>query len=220
MRRAFAVMLWPLLSSWGCVHTTPDAMGAAEHRREADAHRAAAEAEASLFDPGVQAVRAPPRTPYSEPGTDTPIVYNPTAPHLAEADRQREHARTHEQAARTLEGFEHRECGATPAAQRAACPLLTPWVQALEETPRGAVLWLKTGTDGGALASRMKCHLAFARARGFPEDASCPLYFRGVTVELDPAGDRILIRAETPDAVQRLHREIRLLFGPATRAQR
>jgi len=31
--------------------------------------------------------------------------------------------------------------------------------------------------------ARMRCHLAFARARGFERVASCPLYVKGVEIQ-------------------------------------
>jgi hypothetical protein len=114
-------------------------------------------------------------------------VYSTRDQHLARARELSEHAQQHEALAAKLESFEETECKQFPAATRAACPLLGP-VKTLVDSPNGVKVEFAPGTRVDAVLAHMRCHLAFAQARGFESSsAACPLYIRGI--EIRPGAD-------------------------------
>ena len=197
-----------------CAHTSPDEMSAEAHREEAARHQRAALEEASKYDPSARATSFEKMSPLQNDGAPFLREYNPTADHLKAAELQRRHAEAHSAAAAALERFEDAACGPIAPESRSACPLLTPYVSRVEETPHGVKLTLKTGADGDQLASRMRCHLAFARAEGYPEEEaeSCPLYRRGVTIT-KPGPMLIELSATQARTAQQLRADARALFG-------
>jgi hypothetical protein len=106
--------------------------------------------------------------------------FNPTLGELQEADKHMTKALTHEQSAEALEAFEAHECARVPQRQRAACPLLQTAI--VEDLPDGVRLRFAAGAAVHDLALLMRCHLAFARARGFSNVPDCPLYLPGVDI--------------------------------------
>jgi hypothetical protein len=50
----------------------------------------------------------------------------------------------------------------------------------------------------------MRCHYAYARARGFEEATSCPLYMRGIDIKQAKDPLAIEITTATPDQVAEL----------------
>ncbi len=124
-------------------------------------------------------------------------VYNTRDQHLARARELSEHARQHEALAAKLEAFEETECKEFPPATRAACPLLGP-VKTLVDTPNGVKVEFTPGTRVDAVVAHMRCHLAFAQARGFDSSsAACPLYIRGI--EIRPGADPNVIEVVSGD---------------------
>lgn len=109
-------------------------------------------------------------------------VYNTRDQHLARARALSEHAREHEALAAKLEGFEEAACKSFPPSTRAACPLLGP-VKTLVDISDGVRVEFAPGTRVDAVLAHMRCHLAFAQARGFEASAAaCPLYIRGIEI--------------------------------------
>jgi hypothetical protein len=159
----------------------PDEMSAAQHRDEAWRERQEAREHAREYDP--HATVAAPLQPVGTPGQGDPAyapsAYNPTEQHLRQADEHRAHARQHEKAAQALERFEAAECRGFPPSVRAACPLLNP-VTRIDDVAGGVRVTFMPGTRVDAVAAHMRCHQAYARARAFEENATCPLYMQGV----------------------------------------
>jgi hypothetical protein len=169
-----------------------------------EGHRAEAALERALAaDPG------PPRTnrmapplirPFAEPG----VVPHDVAEDLIYEKRwHAEHARDHEAAAQQLERFEAEECRDFAASERASCPLLGPVVQ-IRDLPSGVRIHLARSVPVERTLARLRCHYAFARARGFSSGATCPIYLRGI--EIKGSGDGTAIEIVGPS--KRLAREI------------
>jgi hypothetical protein len=157
----------------------PDEMSAAQHREEA-------RREAQKAEEHERQYRPPPWNDAPVADGNGPIYnfaapfYNPTEWHLQEAERLRAHAGQHRSAAKQLERFEDKECRQFPPASRAACPLLGP-VTKIEEIPGGIRATFAAGTRVDAVFAHMRCHYAYAQARGFPAN-ECPLYVRGIEI--------------------------------------
>jgi hypothetical protein len=86
---------------------------------------------------------------------------------------------------------------------RAACPVLGP-VAAIEDLSDGVRLRLTEGASVEAILAHMRCHLAFARTRGFPESSDCPLYMRGVDITKSADGLAIELRSKEPKVIREL----------------
>ncbi len=140
-------------------------------------------------------------------------TYNPTLKYLDLADRHLRLAEEHQRAAEELKHFEEQECAQFAPDVRAACPLVTGAVGTVEETAEGVRLYLKKGSDGNLLVAHMRCHLAFARTRGFKPTASCPLYLKGVSIALMRQGTGIEIRSSDPQTAIQIRDEAREVFA-------
>lgn len=203
-----------VLAGLACSHTRPDEMSAEAHRAEAAQHESKARQEEAQYDPSKSPPSPPPQGGMVGSGP-VPLnelwVYNPTEYHRYNAEKEREHALDHLRAAQKLEDFESGQCQAIPPEARSACPLLSPFVREVRETPRGVVLELKKPEARGPLLERMRCHWAFARTRAFSQDIACPLYERGVTLE--PVGDAgIAVEGKTSQAVEHIRADLRELY--------
>ena len=189
--------------------TRPDAMSADKHRVAAEVHRASAVEHEARYDPSATVVQ-PIGPPLGEPNIE---IYNPTQSEHDAAQRDLAEAKAHEQAANQLEKLEDEACTATPVAERDACPILGS-VRAIVPIIGGARVQLTHKGSTLAVAAHLKCHAAFAGKQGAPQIASCPLYVKGLTVEVD--GDWIVMRSDSPgsaDEIRRLLRE-HLPHGP------
>lgn len=208
-RRTLLVALIACIGS-NCAHTRPEQMTAAEHREEATRHEAEAAQEQAQFDPAQTHEHLAPRTPLAEPGVGL-VLYNPTAGHLAEADRQMRAAFEHLKSARQLEKFEDVACTGISVAERTSCPLLAPQLESVEEIAQGLALHLKPTAPAKTLAIQMGCHLAYANANGF-DRAPCPLYVRGIRISLK--GTRTIeLRSLDPTVAREVRLEARRMFG-------
>ena len=203
MSRSNLTLLVLALAFGGCgtgkEAVKPDDMSAAEHRDEAARENRAASQHASDSHPHA-AVPSPFRQGGAWPNGDYAFplsVYNPTEGHLARVDEHRAHARAHEKAAEALERYEDSACLNFPPSTRAACPLLGP-VTHVDDIKGGVRVRFAAGTRVDAVLAHMRCHYAYARARGFAEAATCPLYMRGI--EIQPAKDPLAIDITTADA--------------------
>jgi hypothetical protein len=176
----------------------PEEMSAEAHRSQAAGERARSADEAARYDPTVTAT-LPGGYP-REAGPIFPVViyspFNPTIRHLYEAQRDSEHALAHEQAAAELEAFEEGECREFPPRTRAACPALG--LVRAENLPDGVRLHLPPQMPVEATLAHMRCHLAWARARGFAPTPSCPLYLRGTKIRR-AAGDAAAVDLVSDD---------------------
>jgi hypothetical protein len=151
-------------------------MTPAQHRALADDERAQAQLEGRLSSLPSEARE---ETPLGMPVMQA--TAGPTDFHLLEAARHAYHARVHRAAAYELERAEVVECRQIPVGVRAACPLLLG-VAAVRDLPNGVRVELRVGEDVEKLATLMRCHLAYARVRGFEAVSPCPLYTRGVDI--------------------------------------
>jgi hypothetical protein len=168
-------------------------------------HRAAAEREREAANEAEQSYAPGPSWTPREPSMRGSPIVDLLAGDWA-VQRHVRHAFEHDRAAEELERFEAEECRAIPSAARAACPLLAG-VVSVEELTDGVRLGLAGGSDVAGLATRMRCHLAFARARGFAPEATCALYLRGVSVRSD--GQTIELIADSHAVARELQRQIR-----------
>lgn len=193
-------------------------LSAAAHRQEAANERARAEDAFARFQPTARA---------SMPGgpvgtTDAPRLYpldlypyNPTDRALADAERHLRHAREHEAAATALEGFEEAECRELSPKARAACPVLGP-VAAIADRADGVHITFADGANVEATVAHMRCHLAFARARGWQDAGDCPLYMRGVEIAQSPDNKGIDVTSRDAAVAREIQVRSRLVSSPVT----
>jgi hypothetical protein len=185
----------------------PDEMSAAQHREEARRNVQAAETHERRYEP--TGLEVPALADYHVPIYKFTIgVYNPTEWHLAEAERLRQHAAQHRKAAKRLEQFEASECKEFPPAARAACPLLGPVVK-IEDIPGGIRAIFAAGTRVDAIVAHMRCHFAYAQARGFADTAACPLYLRGIEIRRAADPQTVEIVSQDPAAAEEVRRRSR-----------
>ncbi len=194
----------------------PEELSAAGHRQEAANERARAEDAFARYQPSARA---------SMPGgpvgtTDAPRLYpldlypyNPTDRALADAERHLRHAREHEAAATALEGFEEAECREFSPKARAACPVLGP-VAAITDRGNGVHVTFADGANVEATVAHMRCHLAFARARGWQDAGDCPLYVRGVEIAASPDGRGVDITSGDAVVAHDIQVRSRLVSSP------
>jgi hypothetical protein len=189
--------------------TRPDAMGADKHREAAEVHRASAAEHEARYDPSATKVEVL-GPPMAEPNIE---IYNPTQSEHDAAERDLAEAKAHEKAAAQLETLEDEACAATPIAERDACPILGS-VHAIVPIVGGARVQLTHKGSTLAVAAHLKCHAAFASKQGTPQIATCPLYVKGLTVEVD--GDWIVMRSDSPGSADEIRRLLRghLPHGP------
>lgn len=164
----------------------PDETTVAGHQAQAERERRLAARERRAYDPQREEVREV--RPVNRPGTDMPtgelITVNPTDVHLRAAEARRRHAEAHEQAAKALAAFEDQACQDVPADHRVGCPTLL----ATSVQPLATGIRLLCGPKRlDAVLAQMRCHLAFARARGFGQRELCP--FALPHVHAEPAVD-------------------------------
>jgi len=196
----------------------PDEMSADAHRQEAVkvSEQAITETETKVPPPNLAA------NPGGNPeGYFSPVnPQTPQAEQAARSERLQTHARQHLNAAKDLETSEDAACKSSPGAERAACPLLGP-ATTVEDIPRGIRIFFAGGARVDAILTNMRCHLAYARARGFAEVNSCPLYVRGVDIVRGPGARSIDIvstseNAKVADEIRvRAHEEVLLVHGKA-----
>jgi hypothetical protein len=209
MTKSHLLLLIFMATSVGCgavpPAVKPDDMSAAEHRKEAAKERAEAGEHTHQYDPGAARV-APTGAIGTSPDGNSQFsasVYNPTETHLARADQHQAHARQHDKAAQALERFEEVECRNLPPSSRAACPLLSP-VTRIDDIEGGVRVTLVPGSRVATIVSHMRCHYAYARARGFEERVSCPLYMKGVDIRTSRDGAAVEITTADAKAVGEL----------------
>jgi hypothetical protein len=192
----------------------PDEMSAEAHRQEAQRKTAAADKELREANTPI-----PQPNLAANPGGNPEgyyydrSVYDAKNEHLARSRELRAHAQEHEAAAAYLEKFEEVQCKEFPSSTRAACPLLGPVVR-MTDIPAGVRVEFARGARVDAALAHMRCHLAFAQARGFQTASSCPLYMKGI--EIRPGAEPRTIEIVSTDAkvaheIQRRSREEAIL---------
>ncbi len=199
-----------LLSVTACRHTSPNEMSAKEHLAEAQAHQTAADRERTLYNP-----MEPRRLPAIVPRPETPegwdFDWNPSAQHLAQADREMARAAEHSAAATALKTFEDKACANIAKEQRAACPLFASAVKTVSSTSSGIRLLLTPSASGEDIYRRLSCHLAFAQANGF-DSPSCPLFVKGA--QLRRMSDKVFeFWSDVPSVAQSLRTQAHRVFS-------
>jgi hypothetical protein len=208
MRTTFSRLVPVLVFATACATTAApvplEETGAEGHRQEADRERQIArtlEREAAHRPWEVD--------PSYSPDRDRAMGYQPANDRMDEAERRRAHAAAHAAAASRLERFEAEACAGVDPLERAACPLLGP-VSSIRDIRGGVRIELTADTPVAALAASMRCHHAFARARGFtPEAASCPLYMSGIQIRRSADGAALEILGSTTAMVAEVRRRSR-----------
>lgn len=191
MKRSTAMIAASMFGvGWGCAQSNqnvrPEEMSAEAHRQEAQKVGSQADKEQKAGD-----TRPQPNLVATGGGNPQGYIYDVAVydarnEHLVRARQLRDHARQHEAAATALDQFENNECRNFPTATRAACPLLGPVVR-IDNIDRGVRVEFEKGTRVDAVLAHMRCHLAFAAARGFADASSCPLYMKGVEIRAGSA---------------------------------
>lgn len=192
-----------------CAHGgRPEAMSAAEHRSEADAHEEKARRHAAVSGPATDG--APATDPIERPDRDfgsefrwPTLVYNPAGRHDSAGERHLRHAAAHRKAAAALEAFEEAECVGFPPTTRSSCPF-TGGLKSVTEIDKGVRLLLVDDANAEAVVEHLGCHYAFGRTRSFEGMAGCPLYLPGLSVALGPDGRSVEIVAETATDMREL----------------
>jgi hypothetical protein len=196
-------LLWTACATSGGP-ASPDETSAEGHRQEAEREwQRARELEREA------AHRSWEIDPSYDPDRDRTMGIEPANDRMNEAERRRAHAHAHLEAAAQLERFESGECAGVAAEDRAACPLLGP-VTAIHDIRGGVRVEVQPGTPVVALVVRMRCHLAFARTRGFSDEAaSCPLYVRGIRIRLSADGKAVEILGTSLESVSEVRKRVR-----------
>ena len=180
----------------------------------AEAHeQAAAKLVARANDEQDVTVReAPPPNLVANP-TGNPRGYyypvNPSVPveNHARAERLERHAQQHLAIATGMKVFEEDACREVPASERAACPLLGP-VAFIEDVSGGVRVHFTENANVDSIAAEIRCHLAYARARGFQDVASCPLYVRGLAMNRS-GGDTVDLVSAQPAVAAEVRKRAR-----------
>jgi hypothetical protein len=197
------------LGAAGCAH---EQRSAAEHRAEAQRQFAKAEkyqarAEASL---GRMVARVA-DTSWIGVVDENDSYFDSNRDALEDAQRHFEHARDHQLAAEQLEEFEAAECHGVSAPVRAACPLAAP-ASDIVDIHHGVRVRFRPGVDAGAVVQHMRCHLAYARMRGFEQVPACALYVPGVDIEPTADGQGVEITGQNRGARREVRRRSREVF--------
>lgn len=209
-RTAIHSLLASMLVVIGCRGETsgarPDDMSAEAHRRQASTHGDESRRHQRQYDPGAVRLSSGRGRVAGESyfGTD---VYNPTEVHRRHAAEHRQHAGDHQSAAEALDVFEQVECREFPAETRRLCPLLGYQATVLE-IPGGVRLTFPEGTPLDAVLHHVRCHVAFARARGREGMSNCPLYVEGASASEGPSPRTVDIVTDQPGRVDEMRRRV------------
>ena len=214
MRPSPLLLVLPLVSCAGGTAVRTGEMGAQAHRRAAADERAAAREHVSQWDAGARMPAVTPELLADEVILDSAIWFDPRGWHLDEAQRHAARARAHEDAAQELEAFEARACADVPDESRGLCYVLGP-VSELRDVEGGVSIRFAEGADLAAVAAHLRCHYAWARARGFDEAAVCPLDVPDVRFEVE--GASILVLGDDARTVEAIRRRARVQATPAWR---
>ncbi|MBI5607310.1 MAG: hypothetical protein HY902_00350 [Deltaproteobacteria bacterium] len=146
-------------------------------------------------------------------GPDVRVDETTVAGHEAEARRERvqarsdkkaattrqAHANAHELAAVQLAALEDAECRQVDPASRSACPVLL--ANSIDLLPNGIRIRCRPDQIIPGV-HEMRCHLAYAKARGFDAPDLCPYALPGVRADPSPRGEGIDLTADDPASVR------------------
>lgn len=237
--------LFVLLGSLGlgaCAASTPGArptdMSAAGHEAAAQGHQQEAAAHAAQFDPAAKVETTKCRSA-GKPANPEPCwtaSENPTAAHLAEAERHQKMAADHRQGSKALRDAEESACRGLAENDRNMSPFAhredVAGVQELRRAPTSAKVGPPPSVVGASVTLRavpgltreylerlVGCHTARNASMGFamPEMSYCPLAVKGATasVESVTGGFRIDVKSDDPGAAQEIVRRAEALTPSA-----
>jgi hypothetical protein len=203
------IVLVGIVATLGCATVAPgarpDDMSAAEHRAAAKRDALKADEHGAKYDPDQNVIHT--SFEHHDELYFPERVYNPTEEHLRHAEKYRDYARQHEEAARQLEKYEERECAALPKSTRVVCPLLGQ-VNQVEDIEDGVRIYLKSDRPTNAIVAHMRCHYAFGRTVGQKGMPNCPLYLKSLRIER--TGDRVVsITTDDAEIVDEIRRRSR-----------
>jgi hypothetical protein len=208
-------MLMALFVSAGVGCASRQKAAARSEGMSAEAHeQAAAKLAARANDEAEVSEReAPPPNVAVNPGGNPRGYYYPVSPSVpmesrGRAERLERHAQQHLEIATGMKVFEEDACREIPAAERSACPLLGP-IAFIEDIPGGVRAHFTAKAHVDAIAAEIRCHLAYARARGFQQVASCPLYVRGLAMNRSGGGDTIDLVSADPAVAAEVRKRAR-----------
>jgi len=98
-----------------------------------------------------------------------------------------------------------------PAGEPRVVPLLLG-LRSVHEVDGGMELRFDEGVDFSSVVDHVRCHIAFAAARGTAGISHCALYVPGVQVEID--GQNVSLVTDEDDHVPDLRRRVRLQAPP------
>ncbi len=205
MKRRMTTSSWVLtlavLATCGGAKVQLDETTAEGHEREAAVERELAQKEKAAYDPNRAQLREvqPPRF---DAATPMLISVNPTVAHLSAAEAHQRHSHQHQLAAIQLQAFEDEACKPVEPASRASCPSLI--ATAVERLPKGIRLRCEPEQVDKILAE-MRCHLAFARARGYDSAYLCPFALKGVVASAATDRSGVDLTAEDASTTKILH---------------
>jgi hypothetical protein len=87
-------------------------------------------------------------------------------------------------------------------------------VAAIEDRADGVRVRFADGAPVATIAAHMRCHLAFARARGFADAGDCPLYMRGAEIALAADGRAVDVTSRDPAVAQAIQVTSRFTSTP------
>ena len=203
--KRLGVLVWVLVSAMGAASCgAPRAVTGPEHEQAAEREERAAMAHAASYDPNARATDGQlgigPMVVY---GTD---VYNPTEDELEEAAEHLAHAEAHRHVAEELRAFADAECSRFPESTRAACPLLLDLL-AVDDIQGGVRMTFAADAAIAPITDHIRCHIAFAAARGTEGMESCALYVPGAVIEVHD--NVVLLTTVRPEHVAELRRRVR-----------
>lgn len=146
-------------------------------------------------------------------GTDVREDETTVSGHEAEAQRERvrarsdktaatarrDHANAHELAAIKLAAMEDVACKQVDPASRSECPVLL--ANSIDLLPNGIRIRCRPNQILPGV-HEMRCHLAYAKARGFDAPDLCPYALPGVRVDPSPRGEGIDLISDDPATVR------------------
>jgi hypothetical protein len=194
-------LVWMLLTC-NSPQVAVDETTVSGHEQQAQLERKKAQEQQAAYDPRQERRHELPAAGPQEGRATMLITVNPTQGHQSRAEAHRKHALEHEIAAIKLQAFEDAACQALTAAERGSCPTLI--ATAIEKLPQG--IRLRCAPEQvDKLVAEMRCHLAFAKARGYDSPYLCPFALQGVTATAAPERQGVDLSADNPATVRILH---------------
>lgn len=79
----------------------------------------------------------------------------------------------------------------------------------IDDIPSGVRIRYREGSDVESILPRMRCHYAYARARGFAGIHDCPLYIKGEDFRPAPEPNAVDVLVRDQAAIAELRKRVR-----------